>query len=325
MFFQPLRLRQLLAEMRPVLPRLLWHQLVPRGIVAAWILAAMAAQQEGPDTAISMLVVLTCYVSLLRVRRPFVSEIMLLERAPVLSRDPTALTVKRRSAMLHRPNAGTLIGRWLVCAVLATLMTVATSLALWFAWWLLVFDQPWGPVMFHVVVPIAMWAVAGYFSVVRFLSYLDLRIRREGWEVELIVKAAATRLKKPLAAGSIRVGLGLIVILAGAGILSGHAGAALGFSDQQAIEAASAAAPAIRPVSLVRRRHRPREHGPGSAPARPAPHKRLGGAAPQAPDAQRLDGCPAASAGVDRVGVGLGRGGHADPPRRFGTRWPRCR
>jgi hypothetical protein len=52
--------------------------------------------------------------------------------------------------------------------------------------------------MYHVAVPAAMWLVAGYFSVVRFLSYLDLRIRREGWEVELIVHAAAKRLERPV-------------------------------------------------------------------------------------------------------------------------------
>ena len=30
--------------------------------------------------------------------------------------------------------------------------------------------------------------------VVRFLSYLDLRIRHEGWEVELLMRAEALRL-----------------------------------------------------------------------------------------------------------------------------------
>ena len=75
------------------------------------------------------------------------------------------------------------------------LMAVAIALAIWFLWWVVDFDQPWGPLMFHVVFPAAMWLVAGYFSVVRFLSYLDLRIRREGWEVELIVLAAARQLE----------------------------------------------------------------------------------------------------------------------------------
>jgi hypothetical protein len=36
--------------------------------------------------------------------------------------------------------------------------------------------------------------VAAYFSVVRFLSYLDLRIRHEGWEVELLMRAEALRM-----------------------------------------------------------------------------------------------------------------------------------
>jgi hypothetical protein len=50
--------------------------------------------------------------------------------------------------------------------------------------------------MIYVCVPLAMWIVAGYFCVVRFLSYLDLRIRREGWEVELRMRAEAARLTR---------------------------------------------------------------------------------------------------------------------------------
>ena len=34
----------------------------------------------------------------------------------------------------------------------------------------------------------------GFFRVVRFLSYLDLRIRHEGWEVELLMRAESLRL-----------------------------------------------------------------------------------------------------------------------------------
>jgi hypothetical protein len=37
--------------------------------------------------------------------------------------------------------------------------------------------------------------VVSLISVVRFLDYLDLRIRHEGWEVELLMKAEALRLK----------------------------------------------------------------------------------------------------------------------------------
>ena len=44
---------------------------------------------------------------------------------------------------------------------------------------------------------LALWLVVAYFSVVRFLSYLDIRIRREGWEVELVMRAENQRLAGP--------------------------------------------------------------------------------------------------------------------------------
>ena len=46
--------------------------------------------------------------------------------------------------------------------------------------------------------PLAAWVVVGYFAVVRFLAYLDRRIRCEGWEVELLMRAEAARLTRQL-------------------------------------------------------------------------------------------------------------------------------
>jgi hypothetical protein len=48
--------------------------------------------------------------------------------------------------------------------------------------------------MYTVALPAAEWLVLGYFAVVRYLGYLDLRIRREGWEVELLLRAERARL-----------------------------------------------------------------------------------------------------------------------------------
>jgi len=42
--------------------------------------------------------------------------------------------------------------------------------------------------------PLALWFVAGFMTIVRFLQYLDLRIRQEGWEVELRMRAAGARI-----------------------------------------------------------------------------------------------------------------------------------
>jgi hypothetical protein len=44
-----------------------------------------------------------------------------------------------------------------------------------------------------------VWTVAMYFTVARFLAYLDQRIRNEGWEVELALRAQRQRLSRQVA------------------------------------------------------------------------------------------------------------------------------
>ena len=56
----------------------------------------------------------------------------------------------------------------------------------------------WSQATYTLCCPLALWIVIGYFAVVRFLGYLDLRIRREGWEVELMMRAEQTRLTRQL-------------------------------------------------------------------------------------------------------------------------------
>jgi len=46
----------------------------------------------------------------------------------------------------------------------------------------------------QIVYPACLWLVVAFMAVVRFLSYLDLRIRHEGWEVELLMRAESLRL-----------------------------------------------------------------------------------------------------------------------------------
>jgi hypothetical protein len=72
-------------------------------------------------------------------------------------------------------------------------------------WWITIdpTDNPWFG--YHVTTydlliayPLALWVVVGWFSIMRFLSYLDLRIRHEGWEVELLMRAEALRMAPKL-------------------------------------------------------------------------------------------------------------------------------
>ena len=48
--------------------------------------------------------------------------------------------------------------------------------------------------MVEVCWPLALWIVVMFMTVLRFLCYLDLRIRQEGWEVELLLRAEAAKL-----------------------------------------------------------------------------------------------------------------------------------
>lgn len=130
---------------------------------------------------------------------PYLNEIILLERNPMMAGRRATMTTFRRSNALHARSRGDLLGRFLTSAILA----IAMTLSLWITIWHLAhpFTQKrlFEPISFVVYLPLAMWIVAGYFAVVRYLCYLDLRIRREGWEVELQLRAEAGRLARQIA------------------------------------------------------------------------------------------------------------------------------
>lgn len=127
---------------------------------------------------------------------PYVGELILLERNPLFSGRHRRMTTNRRSRNLHGNNGGELFGRWLLATLASVVLVFAfgmgiEALAMQFGAYEI------SPTVRHLVIyPIALWLVVGWMAVVRFLSYLDLRIRREGWEVELLMRAEAARLRK---------------------------------------------------------------------------------------------------------------------------------
>lgn len=126
---------------------------------------------------------------------PFAPEIIGLERCPIRAKEGQVSYSSRRSN-LHSPLQGTLIlrmfavdffGRFQLTMVFgAALFLQATLIGTW----------QWSSLTFMIVQPLAMWLVGIYLAVFRYLSYIDSRIRLEGWEVELRVRAEATRLEQ---------------------------------------------------------------------------------------------------------------------------------
>lgn len=192
-------LSEVLLDGLRMLPRLAWCQMLLRGVLAAWLFLWTLEPGGEFDGAVEVLLLgsLAGYAFLVRSFRPFINEIVLLERSPLRAHGSTAPAVGRRSRQLHGPSSGDLFSRSLGIALFAVLLTASVAgSGIFLAG---VFFNAWtpGPWMITCGYPLCLWLVAGYLAVVRFLSYLDLRIRHEGWEVELRMRAEGARLTGP--------------------------------------------------------------------------------------------------------------------------------
>jgi hypothetical protein len=127
---------------------------------------------------------------------PYMNEVILLERNPLFRRQPGQMTTHRRLSALHSGMAGVLFPRWLASMIFGT----ALLFSIWFTCLslcgMLFNEWAWEGPTFTFFLPLSLWIVMGFFAIVRYLGYLDLRIRREGWEVELLMRAEGARLTR---------------------------------------------------------------------------------------------------------------------------------
>ncbi len=186
--------RSVFGEVRRNFGRWFWVLGIQRLAVPAMVVVAFRLGSTAHgfyDVLVPiMLVIALC---IFRSARPFMPEILLLEQCPIRDKNDSAITVSRRSKSLHSPVASDLGGRffavgfvffWLLLSVIYTLI-----------WMRGIVTGTWTTdlVVLLVIYPLALWTVAGFSVLVRLLSYLDTRIRLEGWEVELAIRAEAMR------------------------------------------------------------------------------------------------------------------------------------
>jgi hypothetical protein len=178
--------------------QLFWTQGVLRGVVPGMLFVLMSSGSDETGAGHVFLAMIAIYVALVRAARPFINEVVLLERNPQRAASPGGMTTGLRSTNLHEGSLAELFGHWLTAAAVAVLGTISLWLALWYLRLQLVgngaFDRP----AFEIWLPVAMWILGGYMVVVRYLSYLDLRIRREGWELELRMRTEAAKIAEQL-------------------------------------------------------------------------------------------------------------------------------
>jgi hypothetical protein len=199
-------------DTRPV-ANLFLCQLLLRGILPTWLLYLTLDRYEfNPFVEGFLIPAIACYSAAMRAFRPYINEIILLEKNPLVSKDPGRITIAKRSSHLHGPSSADLCVRWIMSGMIGLLLiglavvTASILLGVLVNLWPVEVDMAseeltWdiGWMQLQIVWPACLWLVAAYFSVARFLSYLDLRIRHEGWEVELLMRAEALRLEAKVA------------------------------------------------------------------------------------------------------------------------------
>lgn len=121
-------------------------------------------------------------------------EVLLLERQPLRSgfkRANQLMAAWRSEAVTHLIVSGLLIVGGVI------MLTVAVSeVANLLVWRLIEYDEWWSwfrpqESLLPLLLP---WPFIAYLAVVRFLAYIDVRTRREGWEVELDLRRAGRRI-----------------------------------------------------------------------------------------------------------------------------------
>jgi len=179
---------------------LVWILGVVRGGIPVLVVTAFVALS--PDwhrgfTAITWIGLCGLCFWILRLSRPFAPEILALELTPLKAPEnaPNAFTYTKRTQWLQKASSDA-NGLGISTSMFALLATVvlyfcgALFVGVVFGTW------QWGWWTDLVIYPIALWTVATWTAVVRFLSYMNTRIRAEGWDLELKLKAEAQRLSQ---------------------------------------------------------------------------------------------------------------------------------
>jgi len=180
------------------LPQLLFFQLFLRSLLIplafSWVLLSSSWEVFVGVASFFLLILWSVFFA----AWPYLGEVILLERNPMRRKQPGQMTTNRRRRLLHGGYAGELFTRWVGALGIGSLLFLSFWLSLLLAGSMLLSQWQWSAAPYTFCFPLAMWLVVGYFSVVRFLGYIDLRIRREGWEVELMMRAEQARLTRQL-------------------------------------------------------------------------------------------------------------------------------
>lgn len=197
MFLQRATPRTIMSELWRVSGTLVLVHGIFRFAILGTGLALAGGSSSEPEAYLGFLSLITMLVTIVRGLRPFVNEFILLERCTLRSHgNPQAATISHRNRSLHANNSGTIAWRSLISVPAAILLWHSINSGGWYAMSQTVGHQIANQFVLAIWMSVCLWFVAVVFAIVRFLNYLDIRIRNEGWDVQLLV-LAATELPEP--------------------------------------------------------------------------------------------------------------------------------
>jgi hypothetical protein len=140
----------------------------------------------------SIMVGMVVFLPLIPSRLAFLDEVILLERSPLPG-------VIRRCSTLTSQRGGDFFSQWLAQLFFGALFVVcfwqgSGALVAALTTSELTWHRPgWGD-LYGLRFQVAVWLAIVFFGVARFLTYIDQRIRLEGWEVKLRLEAVGRAL-----------------------------------------------------------------------------------------------------------------------------------
>lgn len=198
LFFESMSMRQLIKRILPTAARWLLVLGVFRLGLITLFLEFFVNRDLAFDARIELWILF--FISglglVIRACWPFAPEILGLELCPLRRSRGGESSYRQRSSVLHRQLVADNISRWVAAATYGTLLTCMLLGVALFLQGVITGDWQWNAWFDHLYVPLALWLVGLFMAVFRFLSYLDARIRLEGWEIELGLKAEGLRLQQ---------------------------------------------------------------------------------------------------------------------------------
>ena len=198
MFLEEHSIWTVLKQFLKRLPYFLYSQGILRVALFPVLVAMFTSPRDGEEAYLMAFLGLpvSAFVgSLVRAMRPFVPEVIYLEQTPLKSKSDLP-SLSQRSRNLHMLASASIMMQSVLMLLFAPLLlfSIHSVFVMADSMFSIRANSDISLQPFYIL--ISGWLVAGFFAVVRFLMYIDVRIRQEGWSVDLKFRSENTLLRQ---------------------------------------------------------------------------------------------------------------------------------